>query len=61
MIITDGQVHIWAEDTPARPWPTTPIAPHRDVAFGANELLRRMDEAGVAALRVGAPDVGGPA
>lgn len=60
MNITDGQVHIWGADTPQRPWPTTPIAPHRDVALGADELLGRMDEVGVARCVLVPPTWEGP-
>jgi predicted TIM-barrel fold metal-dependent hydrolase len=47
MRIVDAQVHIWAADTPARPWPGRETKPHRDPAIGADELLRMMDAAGV--------------
>ncbi|WP_454691600.1 amidohydrolase family protein [Achromobacter aloeverae] len=46
MPIVDAQVHIWAADTPERPWPAR-HAPHRDTPLGPEELLERMDEAGV--------------
>jgi predicted TIM-barrel fold metal-dependent hydrolase len=39
-------VHIWAADTPERPWPKR-HAPHRPEPLGKDELLREMDEAGV--------------
>ena len=45
--LVDAQVHIWAADTPERPWPKR-HAPHREVPLGADELIARMDEAGVA-------------
>lgn len=47
MYIVDGQVHIWAASTPERPWPAR-HAPHRPVPYGKDDLLRDMDEAGVA-------------
>jgi predicted TIM-barrel fold metal-dependent hydrolase len=46
MQIVDSQVHIWAADTPARPWPARHAA-HRDTPLGAEELLTHMDSAGV--------------
>ena len=46
MRIVDSQVHIWGADTPERPWPARAHA-HREEAFGAGELLRAMDAAGV--------------
>lgn len=50
MRIVDSQVHVWAADTPERPWPPrTPDipAPHRSEPFGPEELLEEMDAAGV--------------
>lgn len=48
MLICDAQVHIWANETPSRPWPEGgPARAHRPVALGADELLREMDAAGV--------------
>jgi len=44
--IVDAQVHIWAPDSPERPWPKR-AAPHRPSALGKNELLAEMDKAGV--------------
>ena len=48
MRIVDSQVHIWGPNTPSRPWPPGRAHPHRETAFGADELLREMDAAGVA-------------
>lgn len=45
--ITDAQVHVWADPTPERPWPDLGIEPQRVPALGADELLSRMDAAGV--------------
>jgi len=45
--LIDAQVHIWAASTPERPWPAR-HRPHREPPLGADELLRLMDEAGVA-------------
>jgi L-fuconolactonase len=45
--ITDAQVHVWADPTPDRPWPDLGIEPQRVPALGVDELLRRMDAAGV--------------
>jgi predicted TIM-barrel fold metal-dependent hydrolase len=47
MLIVDSQVHIWAADTPERPWPNRPALPHRPVPFSAADLLQAMDEGGV--------------
>jgi L-fuconolactonase len=48
MFIVDAQVHIWAADTPTRPWPKGRSAPHRPQPFSKDELLREMDVTGVA-------------
>jgi L-fuconolactonase len=45
MMICDAQVHIWAADTPERPWPAR-HPPHRE-PLGKEELLVEMDKAGV--------------
>jgi L-fuconolactonase len=45
--ITDAQVHVWADPTPDRPWPDLGIEPQRVPALGVDELLSRMDAAGV--------------
>lgn len=47
--VTDAQVHIWADERPDRPWPAEGRArAHRFPAFTEADLLREMDEAGVA-------------
>jgi predicted TIM-barrel fold metal-dependent hydrolase len=46
MRIVDAQVHIWAADTPERPWPAR-HAPHRPEPLSAEELIRHMDAADV--------------
>ncbi len=46
MLIADSQVHIWAADTPERPWPKR-HGPHRPLPLGKDELLREMNAAGV--------------
>jgi predicted TIM-barrel fold metal-dependent hydrolase len=46
MLIVDGQVHVWAADTPQRPWPKRG-PPQQPVPFGPEDLLREMDAAGV--------------
>ena len=54
MFIIDSQVHIWAANTPERPWPSgrRPGVPFAE-SFEAEELLQGMDRAGVdAALLV---------
>jgi predicted TIM-barrel fold metal-dependent hydrolase len=48
MFIADSQVHIWADNTPERPWPTDrPTPPQKPYAVTAEMLLAAMDEAGV--------------
>ena len=44
-MIVDAQVHIWAENTPERPWPARARA--HGPALDAATVLARMDEAGV--------------
>lgn len=49
MIIIDSQVHIWAPETPEKPYAKEDASPpHRSVPLGHEELLREMDGAGVA-------------
>jgi L-fuconolactonase len=48
----DSQIHIWAADTPDRPWPKSgadgrTATPQRDEPLGLPEILRQMDAAGV--------------
>jgi len=40
MFIVDAQVHIWAANTPDRPWGTD-IEPHRPVPFSKDDALRK--------------------
>jgi predicted TIM-barrel fold metal-dependent hydrolase len=48
VIIVDSQVHIWAPETPEKPYAKgNASAPHRSVPLGHEELLREMDGAGV--------------
>ena len=48
MQIIDSQVHIWAAETPDKPWDRVDAAkPHRPEPLGHEELLREMDGAGV--------------
>ncbi|MBI3069007.1 MAG: amidohydrolase [Betaproteobacteria bacterium] len=47
MFIADAQVHVWAPNTPERPWRAGPVKPHREVALTPESLLREMDAAGV--------------
>jgi predicted TIM-barrel fold metal-dependent hydrolase len=44
--IVDSQVHIWAADSPERPWPAR-HKPHRPEPITADDLLREMAAAGV--------------
>jgi predicted TIM-barrel fold metal-dependent hydrolase len=49
MMIIDSQVHIWAPETPEKPYAKENASkPHRPVPLGHDELLREMDGAGVA-------------
>jgi predicted TIM-barrel fold metal-dependent hydrolase len=49
MMIVDSQVHIWAADTPERPWPPGQAGrAHQSVPLTAEGLLEKMDAAGVA-------------
>ncbi len=48
-MIADAQLHIWAAESPGRPWPPGgAAAAHRAGEVLAEELLREMDAAGVA-------------
>src|SRR5438105_14977708 len=48
-MIVDSQVHIWAADTPERPWPPGQAArAHMPNPLTAEKLLEKMDAAGVA-------------
>jgi L-fuconolactonase len=48
MMITDAQVHIWAPETPEKPYAKGEASkPHRSLPLGHEELLREMDGAGV--------------
>ena len=45
MLIVDAQVHIWAANTPERPWPARHAA-HRPQPLTKDDLLREMNAAG---------------
>jgi L-fuconolactonase len=48
MLIIDSQVHIWAPESPEKPYSKENAStPHRPVALGHDELLREMNGAGV--------------
>jgi predicted TIM-barrel fold metal-dependent hydrolase len=48
MMITDAQVHIWAAETPEKPYAKYEASqPHRSIPLGHDELLTEMDGAGV--------------
>jgi len=48
MFIIDSQVHIWAAETPDKPYAKENASkPHRALPLGHDELLREMDGAGV--------------
>ncbi|MBM3649197.1 MAG: hypothetical protein FJX11_15535, partial [Alphaproteobacteria bacterium] len=53
MRIVDAQVHIWAANTPERPWPAR-AEPHR-APLGKEELLAEMDKAGVGGVVIVPP------
>lgn len=46
MAIVDAQLHIWAANTPERPWVATGRE-HRSIPVSADDLLQEMDGAGV--------------
>src|SRR4029079_3742570 len=49
MMIADSQVHIWAADTPERPWPPGQAAcAHQPTPLTDEGALEKMDAAGVA-------------
>jgi predicted TIM-barrel fold metal-dependent hydrolase len=54
MFIVDSQVHIWGPSTPERPW-LAGRHPHRDTPLGPDELLQKMDAAGVGRALLVAP------
>ena len=46
--IIDAQIHVWGANTPDRPWPEGgDLLTIGDVPFGADEVVERMDAAGV--------------
>ena len=48
MLVIDSQVHIWAPESPDRPYVTVDASkPHRPEPLGHEELLREMAAAGV--------------
>lgn len=56
MLIADAQVHIWAPDSPERPWLRKP---HRAEPFSAEDLLKEMDAAGVSRAVLATPGFDG--
>lgn len=61
MLVVDSQVHVWAPETPDRPWETGGAArAHRAVPLGPQQLLREMDAAGVDRAFLVAPGWEGP-
>lgn len=46
MLIADAQIHIWAPDTPERPWPQR-HRPQRSQPLTVDDVLREMNGAGV--------------
>ena len=60
MRIIDSQVHIWAENTPARPWaPNMEGRAHLDEPLSAQRLIGMMNEAGVDAAILVPPSLEG--
>jgi L-fuconolactonase len=58
--IIDSQVHIWAENTPERPWaPNMEGRAHLEEPLTAEKLLGMMDEAGVDAAILVPPSLEG--
>jgi predicted TIM-barrel fold metal-dependent hydrolase len=58
--VIDSQVHIWAENTPARPWaPNMEGRAHLDEPLSAERLLGLMKEAGVDAAILVPPSLEG--
>jgi predicted TIM-barrel fold metal-dependent hydrolase len=59
MLITDAQVHIWAADSAARPWPAIVDASqsraHKPQPITKDDMLREMDAAGVARAVIAPP------
>lgn len=45
--VVDAQVHIWPADTPERPWPDFGRSYAHGPELTADEMLARMDAAGV--------------
>ena len=60
MLIADSQVHIWAEETPERPWRTgARNLPHLPQPFSKDDLLREMNAAGVSRAALVPPSMEG--
>jgi predicted TIM-barrel fold metal-dependent hydrolase len=60
MQVIDSQVHIWAANTPERPWaPNMEGRAHLDEPLSADKLLGWMDEAGVDAAILVPPSLEG--
>lgn len=61
MLIADSQVHIWAPNTPERPWPPpSEPYPHRAEPLTKDAVLKEMDVAGVHRAVLVAPTWEGP-
>lgn len=48
LTIVDSQVHVWADDSPERPWPASSAARAHATALSVDGLLTAMRAAGVA-------------
>jgi L-fuconolactonase len=58
MLISDSQVHIWAANTPERPWAPGTRPPCAE-PLGHEELLREMNAAGVDRVVIVPPSLDG--
>ncbi len=58
MLIADSQVHIWAANSPERPW-AAGTRPHRPAPLGSEDLLREMNAAGVDRVVIVPPSLDG--
>ena len=58
MLIADAQVHVWAANTPERPW-ASGTRPHRANPLTSEDLLREMNAAGVDRVVIVPPSLDG--
>ncbi len=48
MVVVDAQIHVWSPDVSTRPWPAGRTVHAHGPALAAEQVLRVMDDAGVA-------------